>query len=236
MEEVMLSVKNLNVAFGNLPIFHNLSFDVKRGEIVAVIGPNGAGKTVLFRALIGSAPYEGEIVWAPGASIGYVPQRLDIDRHNALNLGDFFALKTRILRLPGAAAREAMDAVHLPVDRLTNPLGNLSSGELQRALIAFALIGSPNVLLFDEPTAGVDLPGEEQIYQTLHKLQDEKGLTLIFISHDLNLVYRYATKVICLSRGLVCFGSPEETLTPKVLDQLYGSAMFHHIHENEVKH
>ncbi len=233
MPDVILTVKNLAVAFGDLIIFKNLTFEVKSGEIAAIIGPNGAGKTVLFRALIGSIPYEGEIRWAPETRIGYVPQRLDLDRHLSLNLGDFLALKSRLPKLERSAIEEVLRLVHLSPKRLANPLSYLSAGELQRALIAFALLGSPNVLLFDEPTAGVDLPGEEQIYQTLHKLQDEKKMTLIFISHDLNLVYRYADRVICLNRAMFCFGTPRETLTPEILDQLYGAKAFHHIHQEE---
>ena len=233
MEDIILKVKQLGVSFGDLTVFNNLNFEVKRGETTAIIGPNGAGKTVLFRALIGSIPYQGEVIWSKDAKIGYVPQRLDLDRHLSLNLGDFLKLKVKILGLPKIAIKEALNLAHLPIAKINNPLGYLSAGELQRALIAHALIGSPGVLLFDEPTAGVDLPGEEQIYQTLHHLQDIKHLTLIFISHDLNLVYRYAQKVICLNRAMFCFGTPKETFTPQVLDKLYGSKVLHHLHQED---
>lgn len=233
MEEPILSVRNLSVSFGTDDIFKNLDFEVKRGETAAIIGPNGAGKTVLFKALIESISSKGEIIWAPDTRIGYVPQRLDLERTLSITLGDFLALKTSILHLSKHFVRDAAQMVHLPPSRLKNPLAHLSGGELQRALIAFALIGSPDVLLFDEPTAGVDLPGEEQIYQTLHHLQDERRITLIFISHDLNLVYRYADKVICMNRAMFCFGSPQETLTPTILDKLYGAQMIHHFHQHE---
>ncbi len=229
----VLSVRNLSVAFGDLTIIKNLSFEVKRGEVVAIIGPNGAGKTVLFQALIRNVSYTGEVVWAPGTKIGYVPQRLDLERHLSLTLEDFLVLKTKISNLPRSAVRDALVLVHLTGEKLQSPLNYLSGGELQRALIAFALIGNPSVLLFDEPTAGIDLPGEEQIYQTLHKLQDERGITLIFVSHDLNLVYRYAEKVVCLNRALFCFGSPQEAFVPEIMDKLYGSPVRHHLHPHE---
>jgi len=233
MENSILTVKNLGVSFGDQAIFKNLNFEVKRGETAAIIGPNGAGKTVLFRALIGSIFYAGSIIWAADVKIGYVPQRLDLERQLSLNLGDFLRLKVNILKLHKSVIKEVLNLVHLPAAKIKNPLGYLSAGELQRALIAFALIGSPGVLLFDEPTAGVDLPGEEQIYQTLHHLQDMKHLTLIFISHDLNLVYRYADKVVCLNRAMFCFGTPKETFTKEILDKLYGSRIMHHLHQDD---
>ncbi|HEY4475745.1 MAG TPA: metal ABC transporter ATP-binding protein [Candidatus Paceibacterota bacterium] len=233
MEDVILSVKNLSVFFGEEAILKNLSFEVKRGETAAIIGPNGAGKTVLFKSLIGSVPRHGEVSWAPGTKIGYVPQKLDLDRHLSLTLGDFLLLKVKLMKLDKSEVRRVLEQVHLLSAKLKIRLTYLSGGDFQRSLIAFALIGKPNVLLFDEPTSGIDLPGEEQIYQTVHKLQDQYRLTVIIISHDLNLVYRYADTVLCLNRKLFCVGNPEETLKPDVLDRLYGSAMMHHLHVHE---
>ena len=127
-----------------------------------------------------------------------------------------------------------LSLVHLYPNLLGKPLGSLSGGEFQRALVAFALIGNTNVLLFDEPTAGIDKPSEEQIYETLHRLQDESGLTIITISHDLSLVNRYANKVLCLNKRNICFGIPEEVLKSETLADLYGNEhykFFHHQHD-----
>ena len=231
--DTVLSVNDLSIALGGTPILKNLSFEIKRGETAAVIGPNGAGKTVLFRALIGTVLYEGKIVWESGVKIGYVPQRFDLDRNLSLTVRDFLKIKIKAVGSSSLGPEKAAELVHLPVRRLSYPLNRLSGGELQRALIAAALIGDPGVLLFDEPTAGIDLPGEEQIYQTLHHIQDERNLTLIFISHDLNLVYRYADKVVCLSPAISCFGAPREILVSDVLDKLYGAKVLHHLHQHE---
>lgn len=233
MAQKILDVKNLSIILGQQTIFKNLTFEALAGETTAIIGPNGAGKTVLFRSLIGSLRYQGEISWAPHVKIGYVPQRFDLDRNLSLTLSDFLNLKSDLAKLDKTAVHEVMKLVHLKTEQLKHPLSHLSGGELQRALIAFALLDAPNVLLFDEPTVNVDLPGGEQIYQTLHHLQDQKNITLIFISHDLNLVYRYADKVVCLNKAMFCFGSPKETLKPEILDQLYGSKMLHHLHQHE---
>jgi zinc transport system ATP-binding protein len=230
MEAPILNVQHLAVSFRDLKIFQDVSFKIERGSTTAVIGPNGAGKSVLLRTLIGSIPYEGEVAWAPGTKIGYVPQRIDLDRHLSLTLFDFLNLKAAVARVPRQHILDVLPLVHLSEAALSKQLLSLSGGELQRALIAFALVGSPSVLLFDEPTSGVDLPGEEQIYETLHRLQDERGFTVLFVSHDLSLVSRYASRVLCLNRAVFCMGSPEETLKPEVLDRLYGEPMVHHLH------
>ncbi len=229
----VLSVKDLSVAFDGQKVISNVSFEVPEKESLAIIGPNGAGKTVLIRALIGALPHGGTVDWRVGTRIGYVPQRIDLERGLPLTLGDFLLAKARNFEVKMEAILEALSLVHLEPDILNKKLGALSGGQLQRGLIAFALLGNPNVLLFDEPTAGIDLPREEQIYDTIHRLQDKKGLTLILISHDLSLVYSHSTSVLCLNQQIVCHGSPHHVLTPENLKQLYGErVLYHHEHES----
>lgn len=230
MPDNILEVKNLKVSFGKNKVLTGVSFVVERGESLAIIGPNGSGKSVLFRALIGSLPYAGEIVWSKDARVGYVPQRIDIDRNLPLTLRDFLLTKSNLMKGPHEIEK-FLNLVKLPSEFLDKKLGHLSGGQLQRALIAFALIGDPNVLLFDEPTAGVDLPREEQIYDTIHRLQDEKGLTVILVSHDLSLVYSHSTKVLCLNQSVVCYGTPHHVLNQENLHHLYGErVLYHHEH------
>ncbi len=106
----------------------------------------------------------------------------------------------------------------------------MSGGQFQKALIAFALLGRPNVLLFDEPTASLDELTEERIYELLHSLQTEKNMTVILVSHDLSVVYRYANMVLCLSKEHTCMGPPTEVLTPEMLGALYGAPAKYHRH------
>lgn len=234
-EGKILDVRDLSVAFGDFVVLENISFFVERGEALAIIGPNGSGKTTLFRALLGTIPYAGTVRWAPRTKIGYVPQKLDIDRQLPLTARDFLTSKAHVSGAGKEDAARAAASVRLEDAVLERNLGELSSGQFQRAMIAFALIGKPDVLLFDEPTASVDVAGEEEVYDTLHRLQDEHGLTMLIISHDLHIVYRHATTVLCVNRTQVCFGEPVLTLTPETLSKLYGHhpALFHGLRHDE---
>lgn len=217
----LLEVKSLGVSFNNQKVLEKVSFELDKGESLAIIGPNGAGKTVLFRALLGLVPYSGEINWQPGVKIGYVPQKIDLDRYLPLSLRDFLSAKTKTLHLPEKEIEKNLAAVGFSKEILKHGLGKLSFGQFQKALIVFALIGNPDILLLDEPTLGVDAPYEIFIYEIIEKLQKERGLTVILISHEFEIVYKYASKVLCLNRKMLCFGAPEQAITEKTLKELY---------------
>jgi len=227
-----IDVQSLSVELGGARIIHDLTFAVPRGSALAVIGPNGAGKTVLFRALIGALPYQGTVRWAPGTRIGYVPQKLDIERDLPLTGKDFLRAKAAVSGAREQDLQRALHEVNLPPRIVERPIGSLSGGQFQRLLLAFALMGRPNVLLFDEPTAGVDEPGEERLYEMIHRVQDEERLTVLLISHELSLVYRFADSVLCLSLERPCFGPPDEVLTPERIESMYGAPLRYHHHQS----
>ena len=235
MTAPLLSVKNLGVILEGRTIIRDLSFEVCEADCVAIIGPNGAGKTVLLKTLLGIIPYEGEIRWGHEARLGYVPQKIAADRHLPLSARDLLAAKARFLKLPGAEIEQVSTELGLTNDLLSTSIGTLSGGQFQKVLIAFALLGRPNVLLFDEPTASLDELTEERIYELLQSLQKKRGLTVLLVSHDLSVVYRSANMVLCLSKGKPCMGPPKEILTPAMLQELYAgpSQYYQHIHKHE---
>lgn len=212
----ILKVKDLSVELGDEKILDQVSFEVDKGEVIAIIGPNGGGKTTLFKALLGLIPYEGKIEWAEGIKIGYVPQRLEYDHNLLLTAQELFNL----INFKGDL-RTYLKEFKLTEEITKIPLGQLSGGEFQKVLIAFSLSQNPDVLLFDEPTTGIDIIGEETVYHLLVKLAKQKNLTLLFISHELSIVFQFAQKVICLNRVVKSIG-PVKELTPETLKNLYG--------------
>jgi zinc transport system ATP-binding protein len=228
----ILEVSNLSVQLGGATILDDVNFVVPRGASLAVIGPNGAGKTVLLRALIGSVAASGTIRWADGVRLGYVPQKLDLDRDVPLTGRDFLHASVTLTRASKERLYETAALVGLTAGALAQPIGTLSGGQFQRLLIAFALIGDPTVLLLDEPTAGVDEPGQERLNELVHRLQCDRGLTVLLVSHELSVVHRYATVVLCLSHGRAWVGPPQQTLTNEGLREIYGAPIAHHVHNH----
>ncbi len=224
----ILKVKNLNVELDGRKIIENLSFEVKEGEILTILGPNGAGKTILLKTLLNLLPYKGELEWKKGIKIGYVPQRLPLTKDTPMDVGEFFKLKN----IPKKETREILNSVGVKEEVLERKVGDLSSGQFQRILVGWGLANHPQVLLFDEPFAGIDISGQESIYDLLEKLKKEKNLTILLVSHDLSVVYKFASKVLCLNRKVLCQGSPKEVLTPEMLFQLYGGEIkfYQHFH------
>lgn len=232
----LLTVRNLTIRIEDKLVVDDLSFDLASRERLSILGPNGAGKTVLLKALLNLMPYSGEVTWSPDVRIGYVPQKIDAEVHLPLTFNDLFHAKGTTLRVSARDVEEVSTTIGLTRDLMATPVGHLSGGQFQRGLIGFALLGNPNVLLLDEPTASVDEPGEEHIYELIHRLQDQHGLASIMVSHDLSFVFRYASTVLCLNRQKVCFGTPREALSNDMLEKLYGESVgfYHHNHHGEV--
>ncbi len=227
----VLEVERLTVGFGKAPVLDALAFRVPRGSSLAIIGPNGSGKTVLFKALIGALPYEGQVRWAQGTRLGYVPQKLDIERDLPVTGDDFLRAKAVASGESRDEVTKVLGVVGISPEIAHQPIGALSGGQFQRLLVAAALLGHPTVLLLDEPTAGVDEPGQQTLYETIDRLREQRAMTVLLISHDLSVVYGHAANVLCLSRGRSCFGAPRDVLTPAMLQQLYGPEVRYHVHE-----
>jgi len=248
METIILKVENLNVESEGERILENLSFEVKEGEVLTILGPNGAGKTVLLKTLLGILPYKGKIEWTPPIQgrglplrgktsrpghpkkikIGYVPQRLPFIKDIPMSVGEFFKLKVSSEK----EVKEILNSIGLKKDILEKKIGDLSSGQFQRILVGWALVGNPQVLLFDEPTTGIDISGQESIYELLEKLRKERNLTILLVTHDLSIVYKLATNCLCLNKKMLCYSVPKE-LTSERLSQLYGGKIKFYQHSHE---
>lgn len=229
---LLLSVKNLTVALDGKTIIKDVSFSLAPREVLAIIGPNGSGKTVLLKTLVGILkPAHGEILWEPGTRVGYLPQRFHVDRYLPMTVHEFLNLKSPTK----GAVHRTLTAVGMEERWLTRDLAHLSSGELQRVLLAWALLDEPQLLLFDEPTENVDVVSQDSIYKLLRHLQDTIHVALIIISHDLHVVYRYADHVLCLNKDMICYGEPETELTSGTLSKLYDDhAFFRHRHKSSM--
>lgn len=200
----ILEVKKVTVSFGVHKILQNLDLSVKRDCVLAVVGPNGSGKSVFFRTILGLVPYSGEVVWANDARIGYVPQKTSFAKDVPITVLEFLKLKSEKKAEINSALlkvgfRKNSKHKHHDLRVLNTRLGSLSGGELQRILMAYALMDDPNVLLLDEPTAGVDISGEKTFYELFSELKKDKDLTIIFITHDKEIVEKYADSVLKLN-------------------------------------
>jgi len=218
MPNFILEVKNLNVELEGTKIIQNLSFKIKKGDVLTILGPNGAGKSVLLKTLLGVFPHQGKIEWKKGAKIGYVPQRLPFIKDAPMNVEEFFKLK----EAKEKETKKVIDSVGFKESFLKKKIGELSSGQFQRILVAWALINNPDILFFDEPTTGIDIGGEETIYALLDKLRKKRNLSILLVTHDLSVVYKFSNHVICLNKCPICQGKPKKVLTSENLNKLYG--------------
>lgn len=232
MRNVILTVKDLYVKLDEEDILSDLSFDVYEGETLAILGPNGAGKTTLLKALLGIIPYKGSVEWRKGIRVGYVPQRMPFIKEVPLNVKEFFMLKG----VPERETKAILESIGLDMKIVKRKVGDLSSGQFQRILIGWALAKNPDVLLFDEPLAGIDVGGQESVYNFLKKQKIKRKLTILFVTHDLSVVYELADRVLCVNKRMLCTGIPKEILTPEAISNLYSSPVkfYQHKHGGEM--
>ena len=236
----LISIDNLNVSFGAKTILKDISFDIEAGDILAIIGPNGAGKTVLVRTILGlNKTFTGQVVWHARPETSYVPQKINFEKNFPLTVKEFFLLELgrgNSFWFPSTKSLTEIKSklTEVRAEHLLNfRLCDLSQGEMQRILIARSLLENPSIIFFDEPASGIDIGTEETVYTLLHSLHKKNNLTMVLISHELNIVYRFATKVICLNKEMICHGVPSEVLDPSSLVKLYGGEAGFYKHEHQ---
>ncbi len=202
----LVKMQDVTLSLGGRDILESVSMTLTAGKIVTVIGPNGAGKTTLARALLGLQSVDrGHLARKPGLRIGYVPQKLHIDETLPITVERFLWLACRSHAQHRRECLQRAGVVHLTQRAMTR----LSGGELQRVLLARALLRKPELLVLDEPAQGVDVTGQAAIYGLLRELRDEMGCAILLISHDLHLVMAASDEVVCLHHHICCAGTPD---------------------------
>jgi zinc transport system ATP-binding protein len=252
MTTPLVEIRDLTVNLGGKTILAGVNADLGQGRITALIGLNGSGKTTLLRALLKEVPYAGRVVFHCGHDhrrptpehIGYVPQKLRIDANLPLTVRDLLALALQRRPLFFGISRRVQQTmldilagvrVKEPLQMLDKPVDKVSGGELQRVLMGLALQPHPELLLLDEPAAGVDFQDQEKFYDLIARLNAESGVTILLVSHDLSVVSRHAHHVLCLKDGRIqCQGPPKEVLTGPKLAETFGTetGVYEHQHEH----
>ena len=240
----LVSTNKITVKYGSHVVLRDVSINVKAGEIVTIVGPNGSGKTSLVKTIIGAIePVSGSINTQKDLRIGYIPQRLNIDQTLPITVQRFLNLTHKV---PIADCQAVLDAAGVP-GLLKMQMANLSGGQFQRVLLARALQGSPDILILDEATQGLDQAGSADFYKQIERVRNERGCAVLMISHELHVVMSASDKVICMNGHICCSGAPEAVAVMPEYHDLFGAntdgvlALYRHNHDhkheinNEVK-
>ncbi|MEM9576354.1 MAG: metal ABC transporter ATP-binding protein [Pseudomonadota bacterium] len=235
----LVRVDDLSVRYGARTVLSHVSLSVNAGEIVTIVGPNGSGKTSLLRAIIGAVkPQMGRVERGHDVKIGYVPQKLHVDETLPMTV-------SRFLKLPRGVAPSAIDQALAQAgvpDLARAQLSQLSGGQFQRVLLARALIGSPDLLLLDEATQGLDQRGSASFYQQIETVRRDTGCAVLMISHELHVVMSASDRVICLNGHVCCEGTPAVVASAPEYRALFGTgtggalALYRHEHDHEHDH
>lgn len=238
MGNTLIEASGINVSFGSRPVLSHGEARVESGEIVTLIGPNGAGKTTMVRVMLGlHVPDRGTVSRRPGLRIGYMPQRLNIDPALPLTVMRFLSLG--LSRGENDPGRRQAVLKESGVDHVADtPIQQVSGGEMQRVLLARALLRNPDLLVLDEPVQGVDVGGQAELYAMIRGIRDQRGCGVLMVSHDLHMVMAATDHVICLNQHVCCAGHPETVSRHPEFVSLFGESVaaelgfYHHDHDH----
>ena len=231
MTDALISLNDINKSFGQRHVLQDVSFDLNRNEITTLVGPNGAGKSTLVRIILGLLKADsGQVTPNEPLRIGYMPQQLSIDPTLPLTV-------RRFLQLADSSQHDCLAALdRVAINHLsTAPIQSLSGGELQRVLLARAILRKPNFLVLDEPVQGVDVTGQNALYQMIKELNNELDCAILMVSHDLHIVMSSTDRVICLNHHICCQGHPEQVrVDPSYIDIFgHSTAVYTHHHDHQ---
>ena len=233
--QVLLEVVGLGVRLGGREILHGVDLTLRRGEIVTVIGPNGGGKTTLLRAVLGLIdPSAGRAAITGGATVGFVPQKFPVDRVLPMTVARLMRLTARPDRAAIERALGETGTAHL----VDTSIHALSGGEMQRVLVARALVREPDLLVLDEPAQAVDYAGEAAMYELIAAIRDRRGCGVLMVSHDLHVVMAATDRVLCVNGHVCCTGTPHEVSGNAEFRRLFGPkagafALYRHHHDHD---
>lgn len=235
IEQSLLSLHNISFQINAQKIIDQVSFDLMPDDFLTIIGPNGSGKTTLLKLIIGLLkPTAGTIKRAPHVRIGYMPQKLMIDYMLPLTVSIFLnrskeeLLQTKIIKALGIQ------------NLLETSMHALSGGEFQRALLARALLNQPNLLILDEPSQGVDVTGQKELFTLIANLRTKMQFAVIMVSHDLYVVHKESDRVLCLNHHICCMGKPDVIRHTKEYKALFPDYAVDHLssytHQHDHSH
>jgi zinc transport system ATP-binding protein len=218
----LIDAKSVGVRRGGAAILDRVDLTLERGELVVVLGPNGAGKSTLARVLLGlERPSSGTVLRDPSLRVGYVPQALRRDPTLPVSTAAFLRLARRQSPHQTRELYEALD-----IDKLLHrPIAGLSGGELRRVALARALAQEPDILVLDEPLAGVDAASQEPIYELIAEHGRRTGAGIVLIAHEILNAVRLAQRILCLEVGPMALGTPAQVLITPAFAHLFGKAM-----------
>ena len=236
-DKALIEARGITVRVKGAAVVDGADLAVYAGEIVTLIGPNGSGKTTLVRAILGLVePAQGAVRRRPGIRIGYVPQTMHVDETLPLTVRRFLQLAGPV---GGGRVAEALAEVGAAYV-IDGPLQSISGGEMKRVLLAQALLGDPDLLVLDEPTAGVDVTGQEELYTLIRDVRRGRGCGVLLVSHDLHLVMAATDRVVCLNHHVCCTGHPEAVSRHPEYLSLFGpeaaKALAIYTHEHDHRH
>ncbi len=228
-------IENFGIRYGNLQVLENVNLHIHCGEITAIIGPNGAGKSSLLKAILGEVKHTGHLNFVDAKNnhsghpiIGYVPQYFEFEKSSPISVLDLFMMcktnkpicffRSKHIRKDVELLLSKVSADHL----INKRLGNLSGGELQRIILALALLPIPDLLLLDEPVSGIDIKGLNIFYNLVSSIREKYDLSIILISHDLDVVSKYADRIVLLNKTVRYCGTPKDIFNDPNYKEIFG--------------
>lgn len=235
----LVELKNINVIFEQKIALQNIDLTIYPNTITTIVGPNGGGKSTLLKILLKLiAPSSGKVLYGKRLRIGYVPQKIHLDHTFPITVKKFLSLKKDITQAEIQQALDRLSITHL----MQNNLQRLSGGEMQRVLLARAILNKPTLLVLDEPTQGVDIAGQAELYQLIKQTQQQLNCAILMVSHDLSLVMADTNEVVCINQHICCVGTPENISNDPKFIHIFGDQFskniavytHHHNHKHDM--